>query len=402
MVLVRGACHPKAQPPGYSGLLLTKKDMESKLSLLKDIPILLEHDGQKEIGKIVEAHIDDNQRLVIDFDINRNSIEGSFAIERIRKGDLTGLSMGITHLVSEGPTWIEVVDKNVREVSVTDSPDLPNTEILHIEKDTVKHEETVKLVKEALESQKLFKKISDLVNEHSKEVSIEQHEKDKKKIEEKAEADKQSNEKKVSSTEPPKEQKQPATPQPIETKKVVDTPVIEKEVVLNSPKNDKLNSDPMEIEDNAKEKNSDTKETEKKKTPETSNANATGNIIEEPKKSDQQQKPEKMEIEPLNDINTKKPESKQEPIQTKDTQPTPTPPTTKREIPRDLTTGRFIPKEDAKPVEQPSQNTVSTAASTKGNFFFFKKKMKFLYIKYYSRLFPFLNDQADIFRYWVK
>ncbi len=137
-VAFRGSCHPTAQPPSYDGTMMTRDRMDKAILRLQGTPVLYNH-GQvvsSPIGEITRAYTDDRERLIVEGWIDRTSAGGIDAVRRMRDGTITGLSLGMQHDVAytrEGP---RVVDSVIDEVSITEDPDLPHTELQHVGPDS--------------------------------------------------------------------------------------------------------------------------------------------------------------------------------------------------------------------------------------------------------------------------
>lgn len=135
----RGSCHPPGElDTTYDGTLLRRDEMAEKLKSLKDTPVLLDHDNSAlPIGKIVRAWIDESGRLQIEGEINRDSVRHCQVINDIKNGNLPSLSLGIKHTagINTKSGELRIIDKNIMEVSLTGSPELPDTNISYVESD---------------------------------------------------------------------------------------------------------------------------------------------------------------------------------------------------------------------------------------------------------------------------
>ncbi len=134
MVLVTGSCHPAGEPDDYDGFYLTQKEISQKSHELIGIPVLLEHDNKIQVGKVVGSHVESKTgRLIVDMDIGTDTLEGNRTLRRLKEGVLSGLSLGIDHLIAQRPTWSKIIGKDIREVSVTTDPALHDTDIMYVE-----------------------------------------------------------------------------------------------------------------------------------------------------------------------------------------------------------------------------------------------------------------------------
>ncbi len=150
-----GACHPTAQNDDYDGTFLTKKQMLEKIQSLPGTPVLSEHDNQKQIGKIIGARIDERNRLIVKGEINRDTFAGITAIRDLRNRKVSGLSLGIKHSMSSDPKSTRIIAKKIQEISLTENPDLPDTEIQHVSNDSEHWNVSKSYVRGSLKNAKL-------------------------------------------------------------------------------------------------------------------------------------------------------------------------------------------------------------------------------------------------------
>lgn len=134
----RGVVHPTGEDNDYDGLFLTKDDIDARARDIVGTPIWCEHKGTKKIGWVTAGSVNSENQLVVDGAINRNTFEGARVSRRMRSGKLTGLSLGVDHMVREDPTTgiQRVLTKTIGEVSVTEDPDRPDTFISAIAPDS--------------------------------------------------------------------------------------------------------------------------------------------------------------------------------------------------------------------------------------------------------------------------
>ena len=129
--------------------------------LLPDTPLHVEHEAQKDpIGKIVSADVNDKDELVVVGEISRLTLRGAEMINRLRKGDIKGLSLGTTHdvFVGKGMTPL-VLDKRITEVSVVKEPGLEGTYVEEIGPDSEGFSLSRQLVDERVRRHNLEKKL---------------------------------------------------------------------------------------------------------------------------------------------------------------------------------------------------------------------------------------------------
>jgi len=150
-----GKCHTKAKENDYTGTYFTKEQMEDKLESLPGTPVCYEHDNEEQIGKITSARIDDTNSLAVKGYIDRRSWKGLEVVQGLRNGKLTGLSLGMNYRGEVTPEVIRVVNKTIKEVSVTDNPDSPDTTIHNVQEDSDKWKLGGEIVKQEIMNERL-------------------------------------------------------------------------------------------------------------------------------------------------------------------------------------------------------------------------------------------------------
>ncbi len=136
-VLFEAAVHPPAQQNDYVGHYFTENDvkqMQMDLTEEKGIPILWNHDKNKKLGRVKAGNVDDEGRLCVVGEIDRNSVSSIGIVADMRDGKLkTSLGM---HFEKREPIegseylWLPYISKKtISEVSLTPEPDLPETQI---------------------------------------------------------------------------------------------------------------------------------------------------------------------------------------------------------------------------------------------------------------------------------
>jgi hypothetical protein len=156
MLYFEGIAHPEAKSDDYNGLMwLNEKEMNKIAKNLVGVPILLEHDGNitedrfidesKSIGKIVNAKVDEKNRLAIRAYIDRRTPRGARAAIDLKEKKLPKLylSNGTRHYLDER---LSVIDKSIQEISITSDPELSGTEIYYVKPDTQEFLGTQKFV----------------------------------------------------------------------------------------------------------------------------------------------------------------------------------------------------------------------------------------------------------------
>jgi hypothetical protein len=156
---VIGSCHPIGKDKGYDGLLLKKSEIDALSNALSGIPVLDEHNPNKVVGEVVKAFKNKGtNELMVELQIYRNTANGVNAVERLRNGNLKGLSLGINHLIKKGPDFMKVMGRQITEVSVTESPDL-DTFITFVEEDTQSRKHASQIIDIRIENDKLKKEL---------------------------------------------------------------------------------------------------------------------------------------------------------------------------------------------------------------------------------------------------
>ncbi len=138
MVDFMGIGHPRGEPSSYNGLRHTEDELVLAASGLVGKPILYEHDDTSDaIGCVNDARVNDQGQLEIRGRIERDTILGCDVINKMRSGRLDGLSLGTLYAGSaalpDGPYFF---DKDIKEVSVTADPALPDTRIKEVGPDS--------------------------------------------------------------------------------------------------------------------------------------------------------------------------------------------------------------------------------------------------------------------------
>ncbi|KKL18735.1 hypothetical protein LCGC14_2472540 [marine sediment metagenome] len=120
-----------------------------------------------ELGKITGANIDERNRLIVKGKIDRGTWEGIQAVSSLRNGNRKALSLGMEHLVEISPDWMKIIDKKINEVSITNNPDSPETEIYYVQPDSDHWNLAKNVLRGNWQNQKLKKNIykakSDLI-----------------------------------------------------------------------------------------------------------------------------------------------------------------------------------------------------------------------------------------------
>jgi hypothetical protein len=133
MPLITGSAHP----PGVedkTSLIMSKGEIESFSKKMNGIPIYLDHTYNGEpLGKVVKGWVDDSGRLMVTFDIPRSNIKNCEIIRDIKAKKLTSLSLGMNHLFD--PNTNKISFREINEISITDDPALPDTQLKSIEAD---------------------------------------------------------------------------------------------------------------------------------------------------------------------------------------------------------------------------------------------------------------------------
>lgn len=134
----RGVAHPRGEKADYDGLFLKEDELSQRAKDLSGTPLWSEHESDKKIGWVTGAEVGEGGELVVSGVIDRSvSEEAREHARKIRRGEMTGLSLGIDHMVRvDHDGRRKVVDKKIEELSVTVDPDLPGTFISEVVEDT--------------------------------------------------------------------------------------------------------------------------------------------------------------------------------------------------------------------------------------------------------------------------
>lgn len=137
----RGSAHPPGQDDDYDGMFLRRNEMEAVARRAAGTPVWHKHQGDQKAGWIREGWVDDTGRLMVEGVLDRRTKWGRKAVRMIRDGDLSGLSLGLSHLKADrGGGDTRIIARRLGEVSLEDDPDLPDTAITAIAPDPPKFE----------------------------------------------------------------------------------------------------------------------------------------------------------------------------------------------------------------------------------------------------------------------
>ncbi len=149
MVRAFGIAYSK--PPekdDYAGVYYTRKDLEEQADAIGGTKVMMEHgfgqslehlpEGMKDapdvsIGEVVRGGLDQDGRLVVELELNRDTLTGCRAIRHAREGKLS-LSLGQKLRID--PKTMKVVGKKIHEVSTVIEPDMEGTDIIWVEPDS--------------------------------------------------------------------------------------------------------------------------------------------------------------------------------------------------------------------------------------------------------------------------
>lgn len=131
---LRGKVHPEAKPESYNGFYLTRSEMEQQVKDVIGTPLQDEHNDKIVIGKITNAWINDKEQMEIEGEIYRDVVAGNRVINKIRRGEASGLSLGMNHKLDT--QTLNVFDKKIKEISVVDTPDYEGAKIDFVENDS--------------------------------------------------------------------------------------------------------------------------------------------------------------------------------------------------------------------------------------------------------------------------
>ena len=145
----KGIANPKGKEIGYDGIRLTEKEIEdnaSRITEVNDTPIFEEHgDGTKTVlGKITRAMKNASGELEVEGYISRGTMDGCRVIEEMRSGKKPALSVGMS-IDIDNKNW-KVLSKTIDEISIVENPDQDGTKISHIQEDSKRFKDAVKVV----------------------------------------------------------------------------------------------------------------------------------------------------------------------------------------------------------------------------------------------------------------
>lgn len=145
----KGIANPKGKEIGYDGIRLTEKEIEdnaSRITEVNDTPIFEEHgDGTKTVlGKITRAMKNASGELEVEGYISRRTMDGCRVIEEMRSGKKPALSVGMS-IDIDNKNW-KVISKTIDEISIVENPDQDGTMISHIQEDSKRFKDAVKVV----------------------------------------------------------------------------------------------------------------------------------------------------------------------------------------------------------------------------------------------------------------
>lgn len=146
---IKATCHPPGEKnENYNGYLLKDDEIDKRCKEAIGLPSLYDHSDP--LGKVVGSYKDPKDgSMVTVLEIDKNTKTGRETIEKINRGEIKGLSMGITHKLDTQS--LNVVGRKINEISVTERPDL-DTKIISIQDDSEKERELRNKVVEKFKS----------------------------------------------------------------------------------------------------------------------------------------------------------------------------------------------------------------------------------------------------------
>lgn len=135
MVIVAfvGCSQARGEPDGTVGFTLTESEIRES-GKYKDIPIYDRHQHEKgPVGKIAKAWCENGKMLVAGV-VSDATPGGKKVCQELKSGVLKGLSLGIIHGVRKNKAGkvVDVMWKDIVDVSVCEEGDLPGTHIMTV------------------------------------------------------------------------------------------------------------------------------------------------------------------------------------------------------------------------------------------------------------------------------
>jgi len=115
MVLAIGCVHPPGEGMQYDGYFYRADEMNTLAAAVKDKPVLINHDLEREVGTVREAWIGANGQLNVLFELNE-TFNGYIAHGLIAENVCADLSLG--HVATVDRKKHRVVDKTPTEISI--------------------------------------------------------------------------------------------------------------------------------------------------------------------------------------------------------------------------------------------------------------------------------------------
>ncbi len=131
-----GCVHPSAEEGvSFSNTgSFDRQELDASLGELRGAPIHFEHPTKEKgnevpVGIVIDCKYADDGRLLIDGWINSSDSNetGKLVAEQIRNKELQGLSLGWKEKLVKLPNFVGILDKTIKEVSLTKNPRLADT-----------------------------------------------------------------------------------------------------------------------------------------------------------------------------------------------------------------------------------------------------------------------------------
>lgn len=133
-VFFEGIIHPTAKKDSYNGLFLREKDIKKWQTKITNTDLLYEHDKTKKVGKILGGRMDAEKKFRVLGYVDTSKIGGIIIAEKMRRGELNGLSIGKFALATEKENGEKIVEEHdIFEVSVVQDPDLEGAFVHYVQ-----------------------------------------------------------------------------------------------------------------------------------------------------------------------------------------------------------------------------------------------------------------------------
>ena len=111
---------PPVSSQGYSGVFFSEKDdMKGKAQALRGMPLRVEHDEKKLVGKVLNGWTDSSGAMWALAEIDTRNMSGAMTAAAVQRGNFGEFSLGyVTKMQRESGGAISVQDKRILELSI--------------------------------------------------------------------------------------------------------------------------------------------------------------------------------------------------------------------------------------------------------------------------------------------